>query len=199
MLADNHNLSVDIDDYLAGETDSDLRHELMNGEIFAMSGAWVNHNRISSSTARHIGNHLADNPENQQNCEVFTSDMKVRVEDNFFYPDVVVTCEENLAADALYTEKPLLIIEVLSKSTRKNDHVIKRHNYTQIPTLEEYVLIEQDIGQIEVVRKCQSWQSSYYYLDDNILFESINLELAVSAIYARVDNEDVRRLLQDTL
>ncbi|WP_349307081.1 Uma2 family endonuclease [Acinetobacter corruptisaponis] len=75
------------------------------------------------------------------------SDMKVKIDDCYFYPDVLVDCSD-LADDSVFTETPTIIVEVLSKSTRQIDRVIKREKYLQIPTLQEYILIEQGIAEI---------------------------------------------------
>lgn len=73
------------------------------------------------------------------------SDIKVKIDDCYFYPDVLVDCSD-LADDSVFTETPTIIVEVLSKSTRHIDRVIKREKYLQIPTLQEYILIEQGIA-----------------------------------------------------
>lgn len=190
---------ISVEDYLLGEQDGDIRHEMIDGEIYAMTGARVNHNRLTSAFATKIGAYLESENSRQQNCEFFISDMKVRVGDNFFYPDLVVICDENLSADALYTEKPLIIIEVLSKSTRKIDHTIKRQQYTSIPSLQEYILVEQDIAEIEVVRRDQHWQPQRYFLGDELQLESLGLSLDVAAVYQRVDNVDVHEYQRQLL
>ena len=79
----------------------------------------------------------------------------------------------------------------MSKSTRQIDRVIKREKYLQIPTLQEYILIEQGIAEIEVVCRSQNWQSHFYYLGDHITLNSIGLSISVEDIYDRVKNEDV--------
>jgi Uma2 family endonuclease len=90
----------------------------------------------------------------------------------------------------------VIVVEVLSKSTRKFDQTVKRQRYQALPSLEEYVLIEQDKGEIEVFRRQDGWQSSYYYLGDEIHFYSIDVTVAVEDIYYQVDNEDVAAFLQ---
>jgi Uma2 family endonuclease len=156
-----------------------------------MSGGKLNHHRLISRLVQKIGNHLDGTP-----CEVFSSDIKVRTDkgNKYFYPDVLVSCD-NKDGESLFTESPRLIIEVLSKSTRKYDKTFKRICYQAIPTLEEYVLIEQDHVEIEVCRKSQDWKSEFYFIDDEITFESIDLTLPVLDIYKRVDNEDMREFL----
>lgn len=179
-----------IQDYLQGELISHIKHEYIDGQVYAMTGASVSHNRIVSNLNRELGNHLRQTP-----CEPFASDMKVRVDDNFFYPDVSVVCHQ---ANNEYgvTDSPLIIVEVLSKSTRKLDQTLKRQLYQRLPSLQEYVVIEQDIVEVEVCRRSQHWQSEHYYLGDIVIFEAIDVSIPVLSIYERVQNEDVKTYLQ---
>ena len=172
-------------DYLVGEKMAETKHEYIDGEVFAMAGASASHNRISLNVARKFGNHLEDKP-----CQPYMSDMKVKVGTKYFYPDVLVECS-GLADDSHVTEKPTLIVEVLSKSTRRMDETTKRIAYTQIDSLLEYVLIEQDFVDIEIIRRSTGWQSERFYLGDSLTFESIALTLTVEDIYARVNNPEL--------
>ena len=178
-------------DYLEGEKVRETKHEYFDGEIFAMAGASRSHQRLTTNTLVAIANHLKDTP-----CEAFSSDMKVRADNGkkYFYPDVVVSCAKG-DSDSHFEEYPRLIIEVLSNSTRKFDKTLKRLVYQNMPSLEEYVLIEQDRVEIEVFRKAQGWQSTYYYIDDDITFTSIDLTLPVLELYQRVENEDMREFM----
>ena len=173
-------------DYLAGELQSEVRHEYIDGQVYAMSGAHKDHNRIAGEVFRILANHLQDNP-----CEPYASDMKVKVGKNFFYPDVMVDCSGK--EEDYYTEHPTIIVEVLSKSTRQHDKTFKRQAYFQIPSLQEYILIEQDFVEIERWYKTQDnhWEQSVHYLGDDITFASLNLTVTVEDIYRRVKNADM--------
>jgi len=195
MLALKTGDPLSVEDYLKGELNSVVKHELVDGDARAMAGASTNHNRLSGTIFRKIANHFDVSTQCAQACEVFISDMKVRVKDNFFYPDVVASCDEPPEAQSGYTCSPILIAEVLSKSTRKIDQTTKRYAYTHIATMQEYVLIEQDFVDIEIIRRSNGWQSQHYYLGDDIRFESLHLTLSVEEIYARVDNEDMQLFL----
>lgn len=177
-------------DYLDAEKVSDIKHEYFDGEIFAMSGAKANHQRVTGNIFAELRQHLKGTP-----CEAFSSDMKVRADEGnkYFYPDVVVSCNQDGESD--FTESPRLIVEVLSDSTRKFDKDLKRKIYQTIPTLEEYVLIEQDHVEIEISRKSADWHSSYYFLDDDVTFESIGLTLPVLELYSRVENKELQAFL----
>ena len=181
--------TIGTEEYLQGELSSEIKHELIDGQAYAMAGASANHERISMTLARKLGNHLENLP-----CEPFGSDLKVKVGLNFFYPDVSVDCDFD-ESQPYFTETPIIIIEVLSKSTRKTDQTIKRRAYLNLPSLQEYVLVEQDFVDVEVVRRSEGWQSNHYYLGDDVTFESIELTVAVEAIYHRVQNEDMLQFL----
>jgi Uma2 family endonuclease len=177
-------------EYLAGEMVSDIKHELIDGEVYAMAGASRNHNLLVSNSARIFGNHLQNSP-----CDTFSSDLKIKAAANFFYPDVMVICaDEN--GDEYYTEKPTIIVEVLSKATRRMDKTTKLAAYKTLPSLQEYVLIEQDFVDVEILRRSTHWLSEHYFLGDSLTLESIDLSVAVSDLYQRVDNEDMQEFLQ---
>ena len=189
VLKDNR---ISVEEYLAGELISETRHEYIDGYIYAMAGASSNHGRIASNLARELGQHLKNLP-----CDVFISDFKVHINrSKFFYPDVVVICTpEN--GDSYYTEKPLLIVEVLSSSTQRKDRTLKRLAYQSLPSLQEYVLIEQDFVEVEISRRSTHWNSQHYFLGDKVYFESLDFTLPVTEIYRRVDNDEMREFLQE--
>lgn len=179
---------INEEDYLAGELSAEIRHEYVDGQVYAMAGAHANHNRISSNVNAVLNVHLKGKP-----CQPYASDMKVKVGSKYFYPDVMVDCSD---ADGYFTESPTLIVEVLSHSTRRMDETTKRMAYLQIPSLQEYVLIEQDFVDIEVIRRSEHWQSRHYFLGDTVTLESVGLAVPVEDIYDRVKNRDVEEWLQ---
>ena len=183
-------------DYLEGELISDVRHEYIDGIVYAMAGASTKHNLISSNILSELKNSLK---QKNSPCDVFSSDMKVKVSkitDSFFYPDVMVVCDTD-NDDDYYKTSPVIIVEVLSKSTRRNDFTTKMMSYFNIPGLEEYVLIEQDICQVQVYSKSKNWQSASYFLGDDITFNSISTTLSVEDIYYHVKNDDIVNYLQE--
>ena len=92
-------------------------------------------------------------------------------------------------------------MEVLSKSTRQYDKTFKRDQYFSIPTLQEYLLIEQDIAEIEYWQRTENniWQQNVYYLGDDLYLRSIDLTISVEDIYQGVKNEDVQTWLETKL
>lgn len=176
--------------YVELEKQTDIRHEYMDGYVYAMVGGSFNHGRITQNIASDIRNHLKGKP-----CEVFAESTKVKMpmlygRSNYVYPDVVVDCSVNKAEDNTLTT-PVIVVEVLSKSTHYRDKVTKRHLYQQIESLQEYVLVEQDVVEVIIRRRRSNWISEEFFLGDNVTFESINLTLTVADIYDRVQNEEM--------
>jgi len=178
------------EDYLEGEKIAELKHEYVDGHIYAMAGAHSNHNSLALNISSEFKNHLKGKP-----CRAYMSDMKVRINNGskYYYPDVLVNCPP---VNGYFTETPTIIVEVLSNSTRRIDETEKRMAYMQIETLEEYVLIAQDFVQIEVIRKSDDWKAVKYFLGDEVTFTSIGLTLSVEAIYDGVENEDMVQWLK---
>lgn len=183
---------ITVEEYLAGEEISEIKHEYVDGRVYAMAGAKVDHNQITTNVSAQLWNHLRGTP-----CGPLSGDMLVKtLGKRFRYPDVVVVCEDDPSEDERVRESPILIVEVLSKSTRKKDKGEKRLEYLAIPSLLEYVLIEQDFAEVEVQRRSAGWQSAYYFLGDEVVLESVNVSLPVEAIYERVRNEDMLAWLE---
>ena len=177
--------------YLQGELLAETKHEYIDGQVHTMAGASENHNLLSVNIATELKTRLKGTP-----CRTFIADMKVKVGANFFYPDVMVVCQED-NDNEYYKTAPVIIVEVLSKSTRRFDQTDKRLRCQRIPSLEEYVLIEQDKGEIQVFSKKDQWQSFYYYLGDDITFYSLGITVRVEDIYYQVNNEDVQDFLRE--
>jgi len=188
MLAHSVESQITENEYLDAEQDAQVRHELMDGYIYAMTGASDKHNKISVNIAHQLMSRIR---EQALSCFPYASDMKVKAQNNFYYPDVMVVCDNNDKESEFYKTKPTIIIEVLSPSTRRIDKTIKRLAYQALPTLQEYVLIEQDKAEIEVFTRSSGWQAEYYYLGDSISFVSIGVTVQVEDIYYQVNNDDV--------
>ncbi len=140
-------------EFLDWENPQDTRHEWMDGRIVAMTGGTIRHVKLIARLVRSLGNHLDGTP-----CLVLASDAKVQAALNVFYPDVVVSCAEQDDQDVLCKD-PKLIIEVLSSSTATNDRTKKRLAYQQIESLEEYLLVAQEVQHVTLYRRAENWQS----------------------------------------
>ncbi|MCI5195694.1 MAG: Uma2 family endonuclease [Candidatus Electrothrix sp. AW5] len=174
-------------EYLDGELLSEVKHEFIDGSVYAMAGASADHGRIAGNLFAAFLHHLR---KQKSPCEPFQADMKVKTGTKYFYPDVLISCEQE--ENDYYRNAPLLIVEVVSQSTRKKDNTIKRQSYQTLPSLEEFVLIEQDFVDVEVCRRSKHWWSEHYYLGDTVHFASIDLTRPVEDIYARVMNDDMQ-------
>jgi Uma2 family endonuclease len=139
-------------DYLAFEASSDLKHEYLNGEVFAMAGGTITHGALAAAMTTALSNALRD-----RRCQVLSSDVRVRSKATGLttYADVTVVCQqiEVDADDRHGVINPTLIVEVLSDSTEAYDRGAKAAHYRRIPSLREYVLVAQGEPLIEVDRR----------------------------------------------
>jgi len=138
-LAAKHQV-ISIDEYLEGELRSDIRHEYLAGEVYAMAGAGEKHKRISLNIAFHLRAASRGTA-----CGVFINDMKLRIDasDAFYYPDVLVSCDP-ADTQPLFKSLPCLLVEVLSPSTEVIDRREKLLAYRKLPTLRHYLLVSQE-------------------------------------------------------
>jgi Uma2 family endonuclease len=174
---------VTVAESLAGERESPVRHEYVQGEVYAMAGASDRHNRIALNIASRLNEHVGGGP-----CEVFMSDMKIKVSaDVFYYPDVVVTCDAP-GGDAYFRNEPRLIVEVISPSTERIDRHEKMMAYKSVASLQEYVLVMQDEMQVEVhLRRDTEWEvQTFTGTDEQLQFASVGLSMSIGQIYRNV-------------
>ena len=177
---------VSVEDYLAGERLSGTRHEYVDGELFAMIGASRTHNRLSMNLAIRLGTHLENEP-----CRIASSDMKVRpaLGQRFYYPDLVVSCNDPAEEEDEYVETcPTLIVEVLSGTTEQIDRREKRLAYQSIPTLREYVLVDQGAREVSVYRRDgEDWLLDMFGPGERTTLESVGFLLDIDDVYRGVD------------
>ncbi|MCB1876221.1 MAG: Uma2 family endonuclease [Chromatiales bacterium] len=172
-------------DYLDGEQHSEIRHEYLNGKVYAMVGATDRHGLIAGSVFSALRSHLSGGP-----CQVFIADMKVRVQtaddDRFYYPDVLVSCDPN-DREPLYRRSPRLIVAVLSESTERLDRGERFDVLQRVESLMEYVLVAQDDLRVEVFRRETGWRSEVCGEGDRVALRSVDLSLPVATIYEDVE------------
>jgi Uma2 family endonuclease len=158
------------------------RHELIDGEVYAMTGGTVNHSRIGLKFGALLDNHLSGS-----NCQTLNSDCRVNIvqSNNYTYPDVSVTCDDRDKTTTKYITYPCLIIEVLSFSTEAYDRGGKFRMYRQNPILQDYVLVSSDKIEIDLYHKTEtsSWEIINYQAGDTIELKSVNLTFAIERIY----------------
>ena len=171
-------------EYLDRENDGEWRHEYVNGVIYAMAGGSENHNLIAGNL---FANLKLGSP---QQCRVFAFDMKVQIskapEERYYYPDVFVTCSER-DRDRHSKSEPVLIIEVLSPNTERTDRIEKRDAYKLLPSVMEYVLVEQDFPFVEIYRRRTNWEREAVGPGAPIVLESVGLSLRFEQVYRQVD------------
>jgi len=164
-----------VDNYLAWETEQTERHDFYCGEVFAMTGGTLRHNRAILASAMTFKSHLKGRP-----CEVFASDVKVAVHvaEHIFYPDVVVTCNaQDLSdLDAVKISAPVLLLEVLSPSTAAYDRGQKFLSLQKLPSLQEYALLDAKAPRLEVHRRNAAGRFELY------VFEGAHCEAELASI-----------------
>jgi Uma2 family endonuclease len=169
-------------DYLTWEATQPIKHEFVDGEMFAMAGASESHVTVSGNVFATLRNHLRGTP-----CRSYIADMKLHVEavDAYFYPDVFVTCSSNDARRKNDKSEPSLIIEVLSPSTAAYDRGLKFAYYRNLQSLHEYVLIDPERYSVEVYRRNDDglFVLHPYVAGDSVHLASVNLHLGMDSIY----------------
>lgn len=173
---------ITVEDYLEGEKIGEIRHEYLDGEVYAMSGASKRHNLIAGNLMENLRLHLKGS-----DCKTFYNEVKLRMKslNRFYYPDLVVVCGPDDEDDYCIT-KPTIIVEVLSPTTALTDKREKWFAYQEIEGLKEYVMIEQDQERAEVYRKRDDglWSYIEFAADEEIEFESIDFKMPMAELYA---------------
>lgn len=178
---------VSVEEYLAGELASEVKHEYLGGYVYAMAGARTAHNRIAGALYGLLYSKLRGRP-----CEPFNSDMKVRVrlptQTRFYYPDVMVICDPN-PPESSYQDNPVVIAEVVSDGTRRVDEGEKRDAYLAISTLSMYLIVETDEPRVAVYRRTDNGivAEAYEGIDAVIPIAAIDAELPLAELYERAE------------
>ncbi|GAB4545234.1 MAG: Uma2 family endonuclease [Pleurocapsa sp.] len=187
MIASPQNSYLTPEEYLQLEKTSSIKHEYINGEVYAMAGATDTHVTIAGNIFALLLAHLRGS-----GCRVYISDMKARIEskNRFYYPDVMVTCDDRDRNNTTYKQFPKLIIEVLSDSTEAFDRGDKFADYQLLDSLEEYVLINTKKMRIESYCRTEDnlWLLQSYTLgNENFKLASIDFEGKISDVYEEVE------------
>lgn len=175
------------EEYLQSEVARDIKHEYIDGKIRPVSDVDDVHVTIAGNIAFLLLSHLRSS-----GCRVYISDMKVRIEqkNRFYYPNVLVTCEDKDRENSTFKKFPSLIIEVLSDSTEAFDRGDKFADYQSLPSLQEYVLVNAKKARVECFRRTQEglWLLQFYELKDR-QFEltSVDFTGKISDVYEEVE------------
>jgi Uma2 family endonuclease len=178
MVASRFFDTMAVEEYLDLEQDSEIRHEYVYGEIYAMAGANVTHTVIASNVSRHLGNAAEKN-----DCRVIQSDMKVRAEEEvFYYPDVLVACQE--VEEEYYENNPCVIVEIISKSTVRKDTMEKRLAYLNLESLQLYLLVDSRKRWIKAYHRVRGkWEERTYQDGEDIPVPCVKTKLTWKKIY----------------
>ncbi|MFU8849236.1 MAG: Uma2 family endonuclease [Opitutales bacterium] len=175
---------ITVDEYIEGELRSEVRHEYIGGQVYAMSGGSEAHNILSGNLYAALREHFRGKP-----CKVFMADMKLRLniaeDDIFYYPDLLVTCDPSDDAK-YYKTKPSVLVEVLSPSTERLDRREKFLSYQRLPSLEEYVLVDQEEMKVTLFRKTNEWKPEHFKAGDRLVLPSIDFEQSLGDLYEDV-------------
>jgi len=177
--------TMTVEEYFQFEEGSEVRHEYVAGELYAMSGATLRHNLIVANIGARLIAAAGDGP-----CLVVMNDMRVQVSDDvFYYPDVVVICAPMAQLDITATE-PCVIVEVTSPSTAITDRGEKLTAYKQLPTLRAYLIVDHRRRRVERhsrVGPDDVWQREEIVLEGSVPVPCVDTELTLDEIYRRVD------------
>lgn len=175
------------DEYLERERAAETKSEYVHGQIFAMAGASEVHNLLAGNLFAELRLQMRG-----RDCRVYINDMRVQVQETglYTYPDVVAVCGERRFADT-HTDtllNPALLVEILSPSTEGYDRGAKFAHYRRLATLQEYVLVEQQIQRVEhYQRQGEQWLlTEFSAADDIVRFESIGCAVRVADIYENI-------------
>lgn len=172
---------LSVEEYLEGENRSDDKHEFVAGEVHAMIGTSRAHNRIAGRFYAKLLAHL-----DGTSCSVFMLDVKLRVGDDFYYPDLLVACDP-ADSEPLFVTCPRLVIEVLSPGTATRDTREKLVAYQSIESLQEYVLAEQERREVRVYRRAGAgWTLATCAGTAPVELASLDLTLSLDDIYGGI-------------
>ena len=173
-------------DYLTWEASQTERHEYIDGEVFAMVSAEDRHVTVAMNLAFAVRQHLTGSP-----CRTYMSDMKLNVAsaNQYFYPDVMVTCSATGQTNPLIKSEPRLILEVLSPSTAAYDRGLQFGYYRAIASLQEYVLIDLDTRITDCYRKGADglWVLHPFRKGELVKLASVDLEISAAVLFAEVE------------
>ena len=186
MIANPNSRYVLPEEYLKAEQDSPVKHEYRWGQVYAMAGASNVHVLIAGNLLAMLRNYVRGS-----GCRAYISDTKVNIEavKTYYYPDVVVSCDERDKAFKDFLRYPCLIVEVLSDTTEAFDRGDKFEDYRNLDSLQEYVLVSQTRKRVECFRRNADGQWVLYpYGDtDEIHLASVDFRCAVVDVYEEVD------------
>ncbi len=184
-------------EYLLWEADQQERHEFVDGEVFAMAGAEDRHVTVGGNLYMALRQHLSGSP-----CRTFMTDMRLSVNalGSYFYPDIFVTCSERDSLSPREKSEPKLIVEVLSNSTAAYDRGLKFSYYRNLPSFQEYVLVDLDTRTTDCYRKGADglWVLYPFAKGEPVSLASVALEVSAAQLFAEVPEGPPTSVSSDT-
>lgn len=175
--------SYTFDELLTIENQTGEKYELIDSNIYLMSGGTLNHSRIS---ARITSIFVSIIKTSKNNCSAFNSDAKLKVKtslgNNYYYPDAMVKCGE-INGEDLFVEDPFIVVEVLSDSTACTDRVKKLNDYLTIQSLNAYLIVRQDVKEIEVFYMENDEIKMKYYRANEIVNITKDFNFPIEEVY----------------
>jgi Uma2 family endonuclease len=178
-------LSMTLAEYVAREATSEVKHEFINGDVYAMAGGTLEHGALAVAVGAQLSTALAGRP-----CRPFSSDVRVHVQSTgaSFYPDLSVVCgkAESPKEDPNALSNPVVLVEVLSEGSEAYDRGAKAGHYRRLSSLREYVLVSQAERKIEVQRLNERgvWELHFFGPGERVELTSLGVSFAVDAVYA---------------
>ena len=182
-----------VDEYLAYEADVEIKHEYIDGEIYAMSGGTRKHSLVIMNLSVAIGRRLIDSP-----CHAYPSDLRVKINDlRYVYPDLSAICGDEIFMDENETTltNPTLVVEVMSPSSEKYDTGMKSEMYRSLKSLQAYLTVDQSRVFVQLyTRQDDGWLLQEFDKRDQIIpLPMIKADLPLSEVYRDIvfdSNED---------
>jgi Uma2 family endonuclease len=185
MFTKSHLLRLSVDEYLQLEVESVAHHEYIAGQVYTNIAKSKNSKIITGNILTRMRTHLIGT-----NCRVFSSGMKVKIEqlDVFYHPDVFVTSNPEYR-EKFFKSHPCMIVEVISPATERIHRQEKLMNYQQIESLQEYVLVSELERKVDIYRKYNhnTWFLEQLITTDIMKLSSVGLEMAIAEIYEDVE------------
>jgi Uma2 family endonuclease len=185
MVVSKSDTYISPEEYLEGEKISLVKHEYIQGQVYAMAGASDAHNLITTNFLVLLKTHLRG-----KGCLPYTGDMKAQIDTRniYYYPDILVTCDPRDRTSEYSKRYPCLIIEVLSDSTEAFDRGNKFSDYRHLESLQEYVLVKQDRYSVDCFHRNEQgrWELYAFVEGDEVELKSINFSCALASLYEDV-------------
>jgi Uma2 family endonuclease len=176
-----------VQEYFELDNSSEIRYEYYEGEVFAMAGTTKNHNLITDNIKDFFKGIFRP-----KGCDVFTESVKLEaIKYTYYpYPDIIVTCDDRDKENEYVVAHPLILVEVLSKSTADYDKGFKLRKYKKIPSLQYYLTVSQYECSVDVFSRSsvpEIWNyQNFEEMTDVIDFERLDFEMPVAAIYQSI-------------